>query len=62
MADHLAPKPDPKRPYKAYATVLAAFLSSLVLTNATDLGPLWVGIITAVLAALATYVTPNPQA
>lgn len=54
-------KPDPVRPYKALATIVTSFLSSILLTNATDLDPLWIGVITAVVAALTTYSVPNPQ-
>jgi mono/diheme cytochrome c family protein len=51
---------DPKRPYKMYAAILSAFLSSFVATNATDM-PAWaVGLLTAAIAAIAVYVTPNP--
>lgn len=53
---------DPKRPYKMYAAIITAFLTSFIATNATDL-PAWaVGLITAAVAAIAVYVVPNPLA
>lgn len=54
---------EPKtKPYKAYAAIVSAFLSSFIATNATDL-PTWgVGLVTAAVAALAVYITPNPPA
>lgn len=51
---------DKKRPYKVYAAIALTFLSSILLTNATDLGPWGIGIITAVIAGLGVYITPNP--
>jgi hypothetical protein len=53
---------DKTKPYKAYAAIVSAFLSSFIATNATDL-PTWgVGLVTAAVAAIAVYVTPNPTA
>jgi hypothetical protein len=52
---------DPKRPWKTYAAIVTAFLTSFLATNSTDL-PAWgVGLITAAVAALAVYLTPNPS-
>lgn len=50
---------NPKKPWKMYAAVASAFLSSLLLT---DIGlPAWAkAIITAVIAALAVFLVPNP--
>lgn len=53
-------KADPTRPYKTYAAIVSAFLSSFLLTSATDL-PSWaVGLLTAAVAAISVYVTANP--
>jgi stage V sporulation protein SpoVS len=52
---------DPKRPYKTYAAIVSAFLTSLLVTNATELGAVGVGLVTAAVAAIAVYVTPNPE-
>jgi hypothetical protein len=54
-------KDDPAKPWKTLAAILSAFLTSFITTNATDL-PAWgVGLITAVVAAIAVYLTPNPK-
>jgi hypothetical protein len=55
-------KADPKRPYKTYAAIVSAFLTSLLVTNATELGTVGVGLVTAAVAAIAVYLTPNPTA
>lgn len=53
-------KADAKRPYKMYAAIASAFLTSFVATNAADL-PSWaVGLITATVAGIAVYLTGNP--
>lgn len=53
-------KANPSRPYKMYAAIISAFITSFLATNATDL-PSWaVGLLTALVAALAVYMTPNP--
>ncbi len=47
-------------PYKMYAAILSAFLTSFGVTAAADL-PNWANaLITAVVAALAVYIVPNP--
>lgn len=52
-------KADKKRPYKMYAAMASAFLTSLLLAD-TGL-PVWgKALIGAVVAALAVYITPNP--
>lgn len=51
---------DPVRPYKAYAAVVSAFLVSFIASAATELPTLVVAALTALVAALAVYVTPNP--
>jgi hypothetical protein len=54
-------KDDPAKPWKTIAAIVSAFLTSFVATNATDL-PAWgVGLVTAVIAAIAVYLTPNPK-
>ena len=55
-------KADPKRPYKTYAAIVSAFLTSLLATNATELGAVGVGLVTALVAAIAVYLVPNPPA
>ena len=50
----------PKKPYKAIAAAISAVAASLVATNATELGAVGVGICTAIVAGLATYLVPNP--
>lgn len=52
---------DPKRPYKTYAAVASAFLSSFLATNAADVPPWAVGLITAAVAGIAVYMTTNPK-
>lgn len=54
-------KDDPTKPYKMYAAIISAFLSSFISTNATDLPGWAVGLITAVVAAIAVYMVPNPK-
>lgn len=55
-------KDDPKKPYKMYAAMSSAFLVSFLTTNATSM-PAWaVGLLTALVASIAVYLTPNPQA
>lgn len=50
---------DPKRPYKAYATLVAAFLSSLLASELPF--NIWArAFLAAVLAALTVYLVPNP--
>lgn len=52
----------PTKPFKMYAAIIAAFLTSYLTTSATTL-PAWAcGLITAAVAAIAVYVTPNPPA
>jgi hypothetical protein len=51
---------DPKRPYKTYAAIVSAFLTSFIATNSTDLPSYAVGLLTAAVAAIAVYLTPNP--
>lgn len=53
---------DPKRPYKMYAAIVSAFLASFLATNATDMAPWAVGLVTAAIAAIAVFLTPNPTA
>lgn len=54
-------KDDPTKPYKTIAAIISAFLTSFLATNATDL-PAWaVGLVTALVAAIAVYMTPNPK-
>lgn len=54
-------KDDPTKPFKTYAAVISAFLASFLLTSSTLL-PAWaVGVVTALIAALAVYLTPNPK-
>lgn len=50
---------DPKRPYKMYASMAAAFIGSLLFT---EIGlPVWAkAILTALLAAITVYTVPNP--
>jgi hypothetical protein len=51
---------DPKKPYKMYAGIASAFLTSIVTDATLDL-PRWVAaIISAAVAGLAIYMTPNP--
>ena len=53
-------KADPKKPYKMYAAIIAAFLTSFLTTSADTL-PAWaVGLITAVVAGIGVYITGNP--
>ena len=51
---------DPKRPYKSIAAAASAGLTSL-LTFAADLPSAVVIGATVLVAAIATYVTPNPS-
>jgi hypothetical protein len=54
-------KADPTKPYKTYAAIVSAFLSAFIASNSSDL-PSWaVGLIAAAVAAIAVYLTPNPQ-
>lgn len=50
---------DRRRPYKLYAAMVSAFLSS-VLLDATEIPPFVVSILVAANAALAVYLVPNP--
>lgn len=54
-------KDDPTKPYKMYATIVSAFLTSFIATNATDLPGWAVGVITAVVSAISVYITSNPK-
>lgn len=49
---------DPRRPWKLYACMASATLGSLLATNA--LHGIWVHIVTAIIAGIAVYITPNP--
>ena len=52
---------DPTKPSKMYAAIVSAFLTSFLTTNATEL-PSWaVGLLTAVVAAIAVFLVPNPK-
>lgn len=52
---------DPTKPYKMYAAIVSAFITSFIATNATDL-PNWaVGVATALVAAIAVFLVPNPK-
>lgn len=52
---------DPKKPYKMYAAIVSAFIASFLATNATDM-PSWaVGLLTALVAAIAVFMVPNPK-
>jgi mono/diheme cytochrome c family protein len=54
-------KDDPSKPYKMIAAIISAFLTSFIATNATDM-PAWaIGLVTAAVAAIAVYLTPNPK-
>ena len=53
-------KPDPAKPYKAYASILAVVLTTFI-AQAVDLPPLVSAILIALAAGLAAYATPNPQ-
>jgi hypothetical protein len=50
---------DSKRPYKLYAAILSAFLTTLV-TSDVSLAPWAKALIVSVLAGLAVYITRNP--
>jgi hypothetical protein len=54
-------KDDPTKPYKTIAAIVSAFLTSFIATNATDLPSWGVGLVTALVAAIAVYLTPNPK-
>lgn len=54
-------KDDPAKPWKTLAAIASAFLTSFIATNATDLPSWGVGLVTAVVAAIAVYLTPNPK-
>lgn len=59
MNEEYAIEADPKRPYKMYAAMLSAFLTSIVASGLAL--PVWVtAIIVALIAALAVYLMPNP--
>ena len=50
---------DPKKPYKTYAAMASAFLSSLLVSGVPL--PVWVkALIASLVAALAVYLTGNP--
>lgn len=54
-------KDDPTKPYKMIAAIVSAFLTSFLTTSATDM-PAWaVGLVTALIAAIAVYLVPNPK-
>lgn len=54
-------KDDPVRPYKMYAAIVAAVLTSIVTNEALNL-PVWGDAgITATLAGIAVYLVPNPK-
>lgn len=61
MAKHalVVAKADPERPYKTYAGMIAAFITSF-LASGLDLPPIVKALGVAFLAALAIYCTPNP--
>lgn len=50
---------DSKRPYKMYAALLVAFLSTLITTE-LNMPPWGKALIVSVLAALAVYIKSNP--
>jgi hypothetical protein len=50
---------DSKRPYKLYAAILSAFLTTLI-TSDVSLPPWAKGLIVSFLAGLAVYITRNP--
>lgn len=50
---------NPKRPYKLYAAIASAFIASFV-ASGVDLNPYVEAAGTAVVAALAVFVVPNP--
>jgi hypothetical protein len=54
-------KDDPSKPYKMIAAIVSAFLTSFLATNATDMPPWAVGLVTALVAAIAVFMTPNPK-
>ncbi len=54
--------PDPKRPWKMYAGVVAAIGSYLLTQEALEL-PVWaVLVLNALSIGIAVYFTPNPEA
>jgi hypothetical protein len=58
MSKHLI-KADPKRPYKLYAAMASAFITSMIGAG-LDL-PGWATALgTAAVAAIAVFLTPNP--
>lgn len=59
MADHIEIKADKKRPYKMYAAIIAAFLTSII-TSGLEMPDYVKALIVAVLAALAVFVVQNP--
>lgn len=61
LEPELAVKDNPAKPWKMIAALVSAFVTSFLATNATDL-PSWaVGLLTALVAAIAVYLTPNPK-
>ena len=54
-------KDNPNKPYKAYAGIVAAVLSSLLAQYADAIPPVGKLIISALIAGIAVYVTPNPK-
>lgn len=57
--EEFALEADKKRPYKMYAAMLSAFLTSIV-ASGLEL-PAWAtAILVAIIAALAVYLMPNP--
>jgi len=57
-AKHVATA-DPKRPYKTYAAMLSAFISSLLLSGVEM--PMWLkAVLGGIVAGLAVYLTGNP--
>lgn len=52
---------NPSRPYKAYAALLVAFLTSYLSQTETGLAPWAIAILTAVLAAAVVFTIRNPK-
>lgn len=50
---------DKKRPYKMYAGMLSAFITSLITAN-LDWPPIVLAVGAATVASLAVYLVPNP--
>jgi Kef-type K+ transport system membrane component KefB len=50
---------NPKKPYKTYAAMVSAFLSSL-LVSGIEMPPIVKALVAGVVAALAVYLVKNP--